>query len=73
MKLEHPKAPKWRQAGRKLATTGDMSFSGKYPESVCSLVSLTDSRGPAESDQVQLCSYDPLLDVHLQSTAQLLE
>lgn len=45
MKLEHPKAPKWRPAGEGLERVWNMSFPGRYPESVCSRVSLTDARG----------------------------
>lgn len=76
LKPEHPKAPKWRQVGRKLATAWDMSFSGQYPGSVCSLVSLTDARGLLKG--AAKCSCAPLPDVHLRTgicipLAQLLE
>lgn len=40
--LEYPKILKWKQSKREneLATAWDVGFSGKYPGSVCSSVSL---------------------------------
>lgn len=67
-----PKGSKVAAGGQEAREKSGRELFWEVPENVCSLVSLSDSRG-RKSCQVQLCSCGPLLDVPLQSAAQRLE